>query len=125
MACPICGVIAERIATTIEGVGIVCPMCRQFDIAISVIASGPLRGLALEERADVLGRARRSAEPGARPVITPYLLAQLVMTLPRLRERGADVFSALADRGLFWCASPARDGHFPVMSATRRKVRRY
>ncbi len=29
----------------------------------------------LEERADVLARAQRSAEPGARPKITPYLLA--------------------------------------------------
>ena len=75
MDCPICGVIAERIATTIEGVSIACPMCGQFDIASSVIASGQLQGLALEVRADVLGRARRSAEPGARPMITPYLLA--------------------------------------------------
>lgn len=74
MDCPICGAIAERIATTIESVGIACPMCGQFDIASSVIATGQLQGLALEERADVLGRAQRSAEPGARPVITPYLL---------------------------------------------------
>jgi predicted RNA-binding Zn-ribbon protein involved in translation (DUF1610 family) len=75
MDCPICGLIAERIATAIDGVSIACPMCGQFDIASSVIASGQLQGLALEERADVLGRARRSAEPGARPMITPYLLA--------------------------------------------------
>jgi hypothetical protein len=74
MDCPICGAIAERIATTIECVGIACPMCGQFDVASSVIASGQLQGLALEERADVLWRAQRSAEPGARPVITPYLL---------------------------------------------------
>jgi hypothetical protein len=75
MDCPICGAIAERIATTIDGVSIGCPMCGEFDVASSVIASGQLQGLEMEERADVLGRAQRSAEPGARPMITPYLLA--------------------------------------------------
>jgi hypothetical protein len=32
-------------------------------------------GLAPEEPGDVLERAQRSAEPGARPMIAPYLLA--------------------------------------------------
>jgi predicted RNA-binding Zn-ribbon protein involved in translation (DUF1610 family) len=75
MDCPICGAVAERIATAIDSVSIACPMCGEFDVASSVIASGQLQGLALEERADVLGRAQRSAEPGARPLITAYLLA--------------------------------------------------
>ena len=75
MDCPICGAVAERSATAIDGLSIACPMCGEFDVASSIIASGQLRGLAPEERADVLGRARRSAEPGARPMITPYLLA--------------------------------------------------
>jgi hypothetical protein len=75
MECPICGAIAERIATTIDSVGIACPMCGEFDVASSVVASGQLQGLALHERSDVLGRAQRSAEPGGRPLITPYLLA--------------------------------------------------
>jgi hypothetical protein len=75
MDCPICGAVAERIATTYDSVGIACPMCGEFDVASSVIASGQLQGLAVGERADVLGRAQRSAEPGARPMITPYLLA--------------------------------------------------
>lgn len=75
MDCPICGAVAERIATTLDNVGIACPMCGEFDVASAVIASGQLQVLALGKRADVLGRAQRSAEPGARPMITPYLLA--------------------------------------------------
>jgi predicted RNA-binding Zn-ribbon protein involved in translation (DUF1610 family) len=75
MDCPICGTIAERVAATSDSVGVACPMCGEFDIASSVIATGQLRRLALQERADVLWRAQRSAEPGARPMITPYLLA--------------------------------------------------
>jgi hypothetical protein len=75
MDCPICGAIAERIRTTIDGVSIVCPMCGEFDVASSVMATGQLRKLDLEQRGDVLDKARRSAQPGARPVITPYLLA--------------------------------------------------
>jgi hypothetical protein len=75
MECPICGAIAKTIATTIGNVGIACPTCGEFDVASSVIAGGQLRGLAPEERADLLGRAQRSAEPGSRPMITPYLLA--------------------------------------------------
>ena len=75
MDCPICGATAQRIATAIDSVGIACPMCGEFDVASSVIASGQLQGLAPEERAHVLGRAQRSAEPGTRPMISPYLLA--------------------------------------------------
>ena len=75
MDCPICGAIAERIRTTIDGVSIVCPMCGEFDVASSVMATGQLQRLELEQRGDVLDKARRSAEPGVRAVITPYLLA--------------------------------------------------
>jgi hypothetical protein len=73
--CPICGAVAEKIATIIDRVSIACPMCGEFDVASSVMASGQLQGLTLEERADVLDKAQRSAEPGARPMITPYLFA--------------------------------------------------
>jgi|SRR6267154_4053463 predicted RNA-binding Zn-ribbon protein involved in translation (DUF1610 family) len=75
MDCPICGAIAERIRTTIDGVSIFCPMCGEFDVASSVMATGQLQRLELEQRGDVLDKARRSAEPGVRAVITPYLLA--------------------------------------------------
>ncbi len=74
MDCPICGAIAERIATAIDGLSIACPMCGEFDVASSVLASGQLQALAPEERANVLDKAQRSAQPGARPMITPYLL---------------------------------------------------
>jgi hypothetical protein len=75
MDCPICGAIAEQIQTTIDSVTIVCPMCGEFEVASSVIATGQLRKLEPDQRGDVLDRARRSAQPGARPVITLYLLA--------------------------------------------------
>src|SRR5262245_3456838 len=66
MDCPICGAVAERTVTTIDSVTIACPVYGKFDVASSVIASGQLQGLAVE-RADVLGRARHSAEPGGMP----------------------------------------------------------
>jgi hypothetical protein len=75
MDCPICGAVAEQIQTTIPVVTIICPMCGEFDVASSVIATGQLKKLELDQRSDVLDKARRSAQPGARPVITPYLLA--------------------------------------------------
>jgi hypothetical protein len=75
MDCLICGADAEQISTSGDVVGIVCPMCGEYDVSGSVIASGQLRRLPLEERGDLLSKARRSAVPGARPMITPYLLA--------------------------------------------------
>src|SRR5258706_5321397 len=75
MDCPICGAIAEQIWTTIAGVTIICPMCGEFDVASSVMATGQLQKLEPDQRGDVLDKARRSAQPCARPVITPYLLA--------------------------------------------------
>src|SRR5258707_7671 len=75
MDCPICGAIAEQIRTTIASVTIICPMCGEFDVASSVMATGQLQKLEPDQRGDVLDKARRSAQPGARPVITPYLLA--------------------------------------------------
>jgi hypothetical protein len=75
MDCPICGAIADRIANVIDRLSVACPMCGEFDVASSVIASGQLQGLALEERADVLDKARRSTEPRGPAMITPYLLA--------------------------------------------------
>ena len=75
MDCPICGAVAEQIRTTIGNVTIICPMCGEFDVASSVMATGQLQRLELEQRGDALDKARRSAEPGVRAVITPYLLA--------------------------------------------------
>jgi hypothetical protein len=73
--CLICGADAEQIRATGDVVSILCPMCGAYDVSGSVIASGQLRGLTLDERSDVLDKARRSVPPGGRPMITPYLLA--------------------------------------------------
>src|SRR6266849_8792505 len=73
MDCPICGAIAEQMRTTIASMTIICPMCGEFDVASSVMATGQLQKLEPDQRGDVLDKARRSAQPGARPVITPYL----------------------------------------------------
>ncbi len=59
-----CPVATTELATS-DGVSIVCPMCGEFE----------LQKLEPDQRGDVLDKARRSAQPGARPVITPYLLA--------------------------------------------------
>jgi predicted RNA-binding Zn-ribbon protein involved in translation (DUF1610 family) len=74
MNCPICNANAQKIRTTIDGMTIVCPMCGEYDVSGSVVAR-QLRTLEPKERGEVLNKARRSAEPGARPVITNYLLA--------------------------------------------------
>ena len=79
MDCPICGAIAEQFSTVPDRVGFDCPMCGDFEISRSVIAAGQLQKLTLEKRADVLAMARRSAD-GARPIITPYLLALVPAT---------------------------------------------
>jgi len=75
MNCPVCGANAEQIQTASEGVSIVCPACGEYDVSRSVIATGQWQRLEPEERGDLLNKAKRSALPGARPMITPYLLA--------------------------------------------------
>jgi len=75
MNCPVCGADAQQILTSIGVTSVICPMCGEYDISNSVIASGQLRGLTLEERGAVLDKARHSALPGDHPMITPYLLA--------------------------------------------------
>jgi hypothetical protein len=75
MDCLICGADAEQIPTEGNVVSIICPMCGEYDVSGSIIASGQLQRLRLEERGDILRRAKRSAAPGVRPMITPYLLA--------------------------------------------------
>jgi predicted RNA-binding Zn-ribbon protein involved in translation (DUF1610 family) len=74
MKCPICGADAEVIPSTIDGVTVVCPMCGEYDVARSVAASGQLQRLEPSGRGKILAMARRSAQPGVRPVITTYLL---------------------------------------------------
>jgi hypothetical protein len=73
MNCPICGANAEQVSATIHSVSIRCPVCGEYDVSGSVVAK-QLQTLEPEQRRDVLDKAKRSAEPGARPVITTYLL---------------------------------------------------
>jgi predicted RNA-binding Zn-ribbon protein involved in translation (DUF1610 family) len=78
MNCPVCGANAEQIATTIDSVSINCPTCGEYDIARSVLAAEQLQRLEPQERRDALDKAKRSAEPGTRPMITTYLLTYLL-----------------------------------------------
>ncbi len=75
MNCSICGASAEQIDTAIDGVSINCLKCGEYDIENTVIARERLQRLDPDERGFALGMARRSAQPGARPLITTYLLA--------------------------------------------------
>jgi hypothetical protein len=75
MNCPVCGANAEYIISTIDGVSIACPMCGEYDVASSVLATEQLQRLELEERSHALNKAKRCAQPGVRPMITTSLLA--------------------------------------------------
>jgi len=74
MNCYVCGGNAEQIATTNDAATIYCPRCGKYDVASSVIATGQLQALESERRREALDKAKLSAQPGARPVITTYLL---------------------------------------------------
>jgi hypothetical protein len=75
MNCPVCGAKAEHITSTIDGVTVVCPVCGEYDIATSVLATEQLQRLEPNKRGDALIKAKRSAQPGDRPMITTNLLA--------------------------------------------------
>jgi hypothetical protein len=75
MNCPVCGINAEQIPTTTNGSGIACPTCGEYDVSSSVIATEQLQRLEPKERCNALNEAKRSAQPGTRPVITTNLLA--------------------------------------------------
>jgi hypothetical protein len=65
----------KKIATTIDAVSIVCPTCGEYDVSSSAIATGQMEKLEPEQRLDALVQAKRSAQPGTRPMINTYLLA--------------------------------------------------
>lgn len=79
MDCPICGAIAAHISTALHYVGFTCPLCGDFNVATSVLASGQLQTLPIERRGEVLGMARRAAAPRERPMITSYMLGDVAM----------------------------------------------
>jgi len=75
MDCPVCTANAEQIATTIDGMGIICPTCGEYDVSSSVLAAKHWQRLDRDKRCDVLNDAKRSSQPGVRPTITNGLLA--------------------------------------------------
>jgi len=75
MDCPACTANAEQIATAIDGMGIICPTCGEYDVSSSVLAAEDWQRLDPDDRCDVLDDAKRSGEPGVRPTITNDLLA--------------------------------------------------
>jgi len=63
MSCPVCGANPEQIMSTTDGVSIVCPMCGEYDVASSVLATEQLQRLEPEERGkqgEAFGPAGRS-----------------------------------------------------------------
>jgi recombinational DNA repair protein (RecF pathway) len=75
MNCLVCGASAQQISTTIDGMGIVCPACGEYDVSSSVLATEQLQRLEPDERSNALSKAKRLALQGARPIITTHLLA--------------------------------------------------
>jgi hypothetical protein len=75
MNCPVCCANAEHIMSTVDGLSIACAICGEYDVASSVLATEQLQRLEPDERIEVLNKAKRSAQPGVRPMITTYLLA--------------------------------------------------
>jgi len=50
-------------------------MCGEYDVASSVLATEQLQRLEPEQRGNALTKAKRLAQPGARPMITTNLIA--------------------------------------------------
>jgi len=75
MNCLVCGAKAELVDVSIDGMSITCPMCGEYAVSGETIATGQLEKLEPEQRRNALDEAKRSAQPGARPLIAIYLLA--------------------------------------------------
>jgi predicted RNA-binding Zn-ribbon protein involved in translation (DUF1610 family) len=86
MNCPVCGANAEQLETT-DSVSINCAMCGEYEIARSVLATEQLQRLDPDERCNALDLAKRSAQPGARPVITTYLVLRPLCSSPLGQRR--------------------------------------
>jgi predicted amidophosphoribosyltransferase len=75
MDCPVCTANAEQIAAAIDGMGIICPTCGEYEVSSAVLAAEDWQRLDPDERCDVLDNAKRSGQPDVRPMITNDLLA--------------------------------------------------
>jgi hypothetical protein len=78
MDCPVCTANAEQIVTAIDGMGIICPTCGEYDVSSSVLAAEDWQRLDPDERCGVLADAKSSGQPGVRPAITNDLLAAYI-----------------------------------------------
>jgi hypothetical protein len=74
MECLVCGGDAEQILSRAGRIGVACRVCGEYELETAVITSGQWRSLEPKRRRDILDEAKRSAQPGARPLIRPYLL---------------------------------------------------
>ena len=65
MNCPICCANAEHIMSTIDGLSIACPICGEYDVASSVLATEQLQRLEPEDRGNALNKrsVRRCRAP--------------------------------------------------------------
>jgi predicted RNA-binding Zn-ribbon protein involved in translation (DUF1610 family) len=75
MNCLICGAKAQLLDVTIDSVSFTCPTCGEYAVSSPAIATRQVENLEPEQRRDALDQAKRSAQPGSRPMITTYLLA--------------------------------------------------
>src|SRR5229473_2383200 len=89
MDCPVCTANAEQIATAIDGMGIICPTCGEYDVSSSVLAAEDWQRLDPDDRCDVLGDAKRSGQPGARPTITNDLLTAYMERREKPTDNGS------------------------------------
>jgi hypothetical protein len=91
MTCPICSANTEQITSAISAVNVVCPMCGEYEISSAVLATEQWQRLGLEERVDVLNKAKALAHPGAPPAITPSLIPADIEFIEQLcaASRGA------------------------------------
>jgi hypothetical protein len=74
MECAVCSADAKQIPSGVGRIGIVCRVCGEYDVETAVIATRQWRTAESEQRRDILEKAKRSAQPGTRPLIRPYLL---------------------------------------------------
>ena len=72
MHCPICGGTADTDPTLGDSTTVHCPSCGEYEIVGTAIAILAYR--TPSERALALDNAKRSAEPGKRPVIRGHSL---------------------------------------------------
>jgi transcription elongation factor Elf1 len=75
ITCPVCGAEAEDITVaTFDGKTIRCGFCGDYDVSGTVFTTGLLDTLDRNQRSDILERAKRSAPPGKRAMITSDLI---------------------------------------------------